>query len=101
MLRRRNYLPFGVLVDGRLVGYLLVRLFFPRRAVTGIWSLPNAYNRGFSQAAVQATGRFTRGEGLADYITVPIDNKYSLKGAQWAGWKIIRTNRRFHVLKYE
>lgn len=99
-LRRRSYLPFGIFHRGELVGYTLVRLFFPRRAVTGVWSLRSNHNRGFSQVAVKTTAEFTAREGLHDYVTVPIDNPHSLRGAQWAGWKIIRTNRRFHVLRH-
>jgi hypothetical protein len=99
-LRRSSYLPYGIFYRGELVGYTLVRLFFPGRAVTGVWSIPMNHNRGFSQVAVKTTAEFTLAEGLSDYVTVPVDNPYSLKGAQWAGWKIVRTNRRFHVLRH-
>ena len=99
-LRRASYLPFGIYHGGALVGYTLVRLFFPKRAVTGVWSIPSNHNRGFSQVAVKTTAEFTLAEGLHDYVTVPVDNPHSLRGAQWAGWKIIRTNRRFHVLRH-
>ena len=99
-LRRASYLPFGIFVDGELVGYTLVRFFFPWRAVHGVWSLPSHHNRGFSQMAVKKTSDFTGGEGLADFVTVPVDNIYSLQGAQWAGWRIVRSNRRFHVLRH-
>ncbi len=44
-LRRASYLPFGVFYEEQLVGYLLLRLFFPWRAVTAIWSLETAHNR--------------------------------------------------------
>lgn len=100
-LRRTSYLPFGLYHEGELIGYLLVRLFFPGRAVTGIWSLESAHNRGFSTRAVATTAGFTRHEGLADYITVPLDNEYSLRGALTAGWRIVRKNRRFYVLLHE
>lgn len=97
-LRRHSHLPFGIFHEGRLIGYVLIRLFFFRRAVSGIWSLPSHHNQGFNVAAVRASGRFTKSERLPDYATVPIGNDPSLLGAQAAGWKIIRTNRRFHVL---
>jgi hypothetical protein len=99
-LRRASYLPFGFFdAEGRLLGYVLVRLFFPFRAATGVWSLATNHARGISQAAVKATAEnVTAPAGLADYVTVPLDNVYSLRGAQWAGWRIVRTNRRFHVL---
>jgi len=100
-LRRRHYLPFGIFHQGRLVGYTLVRMFFPRRAATGVWSLPSNHNRGFSQMAVKTTAAFMKAEGFADYVTVPLDNVHSLRGAQWAGWRIVRTNRRAHVLRHE
>lgn len=99
VLRRTNHVPLGLFYEGRLVGYLLVRLFFPRRAVTAIWSLPVVHNKRFSVGSGLVTSAFTRAEGLDDYITVPLDNTYSLKAALGAGWRIIRTNRRFHVLK--
>jgi hypothetical protein len=99
-LHRASYLPFGIFEDGELVGYTLVRLFFPRRAVHGVWSLPSNYNRGFSQMAVRKTSEFTGAHGMTDYVTVPVDNVFSLRGAQWAGWEIIRSNRRFHVLRH-
>ena len=100
-LRRRSYLPFGLFHDGELVGYLLIRLFFPRRAATGIWSRELAHNKGFSTNAVATTAGFTSSEGIADYITVPLDNVYSLRGALTAGWRIVRKNRRFYVLLHE
>lgn len=100
-LRRRSYLPFGIFYGGELVGYLLLRLFFYRRAVTAIWSLDVAHNKRFSVNAGVITSAFTRAEGLADYITVPLDNLYSLKAALGAGWHIVRRNRRFYVLLHD
>lgn len=97
-LRRRSYLPFGISYEGELVGYLLLRLFFYRRAVTAIWSLEIAHNKRFSVNAGLVTSAFTRAERLADYITVPLDNVYSLKAALGAGWRVVRKNRRFYVL---
>jgi hypothetical protein len=97
-LRRSSYLPFGVEQDGKLVAYALVRLFFPRRAATGVWVHESAHATGLGQAAVKSTAGFTRAEGIADYVTVPLDNVHSLRGAKWAGWEVIRTNRHFHVL---
>jgi hypothetical protein len=99
-LLRRSYLPFGLFYQDRLVGYLLVRLFFPRRAVTAIWSLEIAHNKRFSLSCGVITSAFTSAEGLADYITVPLDNPYSLKAAEGAGWQILRKNRRFYVLRH-
>jgi hypothetical protein len=98
VLRRASYLPFGIFYEGELVGYVLVRYLAPRSAFTGVWSIPSVYNNGFSQAAVAATHPFMRSQWLFDYVTVPLDNVWSLQGAQWAGWRIIRSNKRFHVL---
>jgi hypothetical protein len=72
---------------------------FPRRAFTGVWTLPKHRNAGFSQAAVKRTGQFTDEEGVIDYVTVPLDNLPSLRGAQWAGWEPLRKNERFHLLR--
>jgi len=99
-LTRRSYLPWGIFVEGRLVGYLLLRLFFPRRAVTGIWTLPDTYNLGLAQESLRQTASFTTAEGLADYATVPVDNLNSVRVAVGAGWVILRSNRRFHVLRH-
>lgn len=98
-LRRRSYLPFGIFYEGKLQGYLLLRFFFPWRLVLGIWSLPELYNRGFSRSVVKVANDFSRREGIPHYCTVPLDNLYSLKTAQWAGFEIVRTNRRFYVLQ--
>ena len=100
-LRRRSYLPFGIFLGDRLVGYLLLRLFFPWRAVTGIWTLPETHNLGLAQVCLRRTGDFSRSEKLADYATVPVDNYNSLRVANGAGWRTLRTNRRFHVLRLE
>lgn len=99
-LRRASYLPFGIFVGDRLVGYLLLRLFFPRRAVTGIWTLRETHNLGLGQASLRQTAAFTGSERLADYATIPVDNPNSLRMATAAGWRILRTNRRFHVLRH-
>ena len=98
ILRRASYLPFGHFVEGRLIGYHLVRLFFPRRAATAAWFLRDYINLGLGSAGARETAAFTRKEGIADYITVPLDNPNSLRAAQAGGWEIVRTNSRFHVL---
>jgi hypothetical protein len=97
-LRRRSYLPFGIFIGDRMVGYLLLRLFFPWRVVTGIWTLPETHNIGLAQVCLRSTSDFTRGEKLANYATIPIDNHNSLQVALGAGWRQLRTNRRFHVM---
>ena len=97
-LDRASYLPFGIFVEEKLSGYLLLRLFYPSRAVTGIWTLPDTHNLGLGQEALRQTAAFTRSEGLPDYATIPIDNHNSLRMANAAGWQVIRTNKRFHVL---
>jgi RimJ/RimL family protein N-acetyltransferase len=99
-LRRRSYIPFGIFHDGELVGYLLLRLFFVKRAVLGIWSKASHQNRGFTKSATKAAAEWTRRNRVANYITVPLDNVYSLRVGLWAGWKILRSNSRFHVLLY-
>ena len=100
-LRRRSYLPFGIFVGERLVGYLLLRLFFPWRAVTGIWTLPETHNLKLGQTCLKVTASYSRSQKLADYATIAIDNPNSLRMANAAGWRTQRTNRRFHVLKLE
>jgi len=100
-LRRRSYLPFGIFVEGELAGYLLLRLFYPSRAVTGIWTLPNTHNLGLGQEALKQTAAFTHSEGLPDFATIPIDNENSVRMANAAGWKVIRVNSRFHVLQWD
>lgn len=100
-LRRRSYLPFGIFIGERLVGYLLLRLFFPWRAVTGIWTLPETHNLRIGQGTLRETAKFSRSQGLDDYATIAIDNPNSLRMANAAGWATIRTNRHFHVLKRE
>ena len=100
-LNRVSYLPFGIFVEEKLSGYLLLRLFYPSRAVTGIWTLPDTHNLGLGQEALRHTAAFTRSEDLPDYATIPIDNHNSLRMANAAGWKVIRTNKRFHVLLWQ
>lgn len=97
-LRRASYLPFGIFQEGKLIGYVLLRLFFLRRVVSGIWMIPDYHFARTGTAAVLAAGVFTRSEHIPDYVTIPVDNHPSLLGAQTAGWRIIRSNRRFHVL---
>jgi hypothetical protein len=98
VLRRRAYLPFGIFVKDDLIGYLLLRLFYPFRAVTGIWTRPRTHNLGIGQEALKHTGAFTRREGIPDYATIPVDNPNSVRMANAAGWQVIRTNKLFHVL---
>ena len=99
-LRRKSYLPLGVFHGEELAGYLLLRLFAPKRSVLGIWSKSTGHNRGFTKAATKAAAEFTREQGYPNYITVPLDNIYSLRVGLWAGWRVVRSNRRFHVLLY-
>jgi hypothetical protein len=98
LLAAPHCIPFGIWVQGRLMGYSLIRLFFPRRAVMGIWFLQSHATRGHGQIFSYATSRWTRSEGLPNFITVPRDNVASLRGAMLSGFRILRTNRRFHVL---
>ena len=100
-LTRFSYLPFGIFVEDELAGYLLLRLFYPSRAVTGIWTLPETHNLGLGQEALRQTAAFSRSEHLPDYATIPIDNHNSLRMANAAGWQVIRTNSRFHVLLWQ
>jgi len=100
-ISRMSYLPFGWFDGERLVGYLLVRLFFPKRAATGVWMLTECFNSGLGTLGVDTTGTFTTSEGFDDYITVPLDNIASLRGAVTAGWRIQRKNKRFYVLLRE
>jgi hypothetical protein len=97
-LRRRSYLPFGIFIGDRMVGYVLLRMFFPWRVVTGIWTLPETHNLGLAQLCLRQTCDFSRSRGIDNYCTVPIDNHNSLRVALGVGWRILRTNRRFHVL---
>jgi hypothetical protein len=99
-LRRKSYLPLGIFHGDDLVGYLLLRLFAPKRAVLGIWSLSAYQNRGLTTAACVAAAEFTRVHGYPNFITVPIDNVFSLRVGLAVGWKLLRTNSRFHVLRY-
>jgi hypothetical protein len=98
-LRRPSHLPFGLFRDGEPVGYCLVRLAAPRRCFTGVWTFPVPENAGLSRAAVRCTGRFVDAHGIEAYVTVPLDNTASRKGAEWAGWRVIRQNRLFYVLR--
>ena len=43
----------------------------------------------------------TRAEGLPNFITIPRDNVPSLATALSCGWRLIRTNRGFHVLVHD
>jgi hypothetical protein len=97
-LARRSYIPLGVFVDDALVGYILLRLFFFRRAVTGIWMLASTHNARIGRHTLLEAVKFLRAERIPNYCTIPIDNEPSLRIAHWCGWKIVRTNRRFHVL---
>ena len=97
-LRRRSYVPIGIFVDDCLVGYILLRLFFPRRAVTGIWMLASTHNAKLGRRTLQEAVDFLRREDLANYCTIPLDNTPSIKIAHACGWRIVRTNQRFHVL---
>jgi hypothetical protein len=102
VLRQSNCLPFGIFDEqGALGGYLLLRFFFPWRVTSGVWSFPAFGGRGLTQAGLRVTAELSREAGLADYITVPVGHNASLGAATGAGWKVIRTNRRFHVLLNE
>lgn len=98
-LRRPSYLPFLILRDDEAVGYALVRLIFPNRCFSGVWTLPAPENAGFGRAGILRTGRLTDAEGIIAYVTVPLDNAPSKKGAEWAGWSVVGQNQRFWLLR--
>lgn len=98
-LRRRSYLPFGIFVEGRMIGYILLRLFFFRRAVTGIWMLASTHSAGVGRHTLLQSVEFLKRERLPNYCTIPLGNEPSLRIAYWCGWRVIRTNRHFDVLK--
>jgi hypothetical protein len=98
-LRRRSYIPIGIFVEGELIGYILLRIFFFRRAVTGIWMLASTHGAGIGRHTLYESVSFLEREGLPNYCTIPIGNEPSLRIAHWCGWRIIRTNRFFNVLK--
>ena len=100
-LARSSYLPYGIWIDGELKGYILLRMFFFRRAVTGIWMLASTHSGRVGRHTLNTTVDFLRREKVPNYCTIPIDNEPSLRIAHWCGWRVIRTNRRFHVLRVE
>lgn len=100
-LRRSSYITLGVFQGGELGGYLLLRLFAPKRSVLGIWSRSDAQNQGFTKIAIRHAAEFTTAHGFPNYITVPVDNVYSLRASMWAGWRVVRSNPRFHVLLFQ
>jgi RimJ/RimL family protein N-acetyltransferase len=97
-LARQSYTPYGIFVDGEMIGYVLHRFFLPRRMVTGIWMVTSSHNAGIGRVALVESMRWLGEARLDTYCTVPIDNLPSLRIAQVAGFRLIRTNRRFHVL---
>jgi hypothetical protein len=99
-LHRKSYLPLGLFHDGELVGYLLLRLFAPKRVVLGIWSVQSYQNRGLTTVACVAAANFTQANGYPNFVTIPLDNTYSLRVVLTVGWKMQRTNSRFHLLRY-
>jgi hypothetical protein len=99
VLRRRSHLPFGIFVSGELIGYILLRLFFFRRAVTGIWMLASTHSASIGRHTLLTSVEFLKREGLPNYCTIPLGNEPSLRIAHWCGWRVIRTNRHFDVLK--
>lgn len=98
-LARRSYLPLGIFLGGRMTGYILLRLFFFRRAVTGIWMLATTHGAGIGRRTLLESVEFLKREGLPNYCTIALENRTSLRMAYWCGWRVIRTNRRFDVLK--
>jgi hypothetical protein len=98
-LGRRSYLPIGIFVEGRMIGYILLRLFFFRRAVTGIWMLASTHSVGVGRHTLLQSVEFLKSERLPNYCTIPLGNEPSLRIAHWCGWRVIRTNRHFNVLK--
>ena len=102
VLTAPHCLPLGVDdEEGRLVGYSLIRLFFPRRAVMGLWLLRKVHTQGFGNAAAFATTLLTRAEGLPNFVTIPRENLPSLATVLSCGWQLLRTNRGFHVLVHD
>jgi hypothetical protein len=99
VLRRRSHIPIGIFVEDELIGYILLRLFFFRRAVTGIWMLASTHSAGIGRHTLYESVKFLEREGLPNYCTIPLGNEPSLRIAYWCGWRVIRTNRRFDVLK--
>jgi len=99
VLRRRNHLPLGIFVEEEMIGYILLRLFFFRRAVTGIWMLASTHSAGVGRHTLLTSVEFLKREGLPNYCTIPLGNEPSMRIAHWCGWRVIRTNRRFNVLK--
>ena len=99
VLRRRSHLPFGIFVEGELIGYILLRLFFLRRAVTGIWMLASTHSAGVGRHTLLTSVEFLKRERLPNYCTIPLGNEPSMRIAHWCGWRVVRTNRCFHVLK--
>jgi hypothetical protein len=98
-LGRQSYVPLGIFWEDELVGYVLVRLFFFRRAVNGIWMLPAVHGQGLGKRSLWVSAKVPGSEAMAGYCTIPLGNEPSVRSALWCGYEIIRTNRRFHVLK--
>ena len=98
-LARRSYIPIGIFVEGEMIGYILLRLFFFRRIVTGIWMVASTHGGGIGRYTLNESVNFVRAEGIPNYCTIPLGNDPSLRIAYWCGWRVIRTNSRFDVLR--
>jgi len=98
-LARSSYVPLGIFWRDELVGYVLVRFFFLRRAVNGIWMLPLSHGKSFGKHSFWVSCRYLHDLGLPAYCTIPLGNTPSIHTAWWSAYEIVRTNHHFHVLK--
>jgi len=100
-LKRQSYIPLGIFLNGSLEGYLLIRFFFPRRAVAGIWIFPSLHGKKYGRDAFWVSTCFLRACDLPAYCTIPIGNTPSVNTAKASGYEVLRTNSRFHVLRVD
>ncbi len=99
VFRRPSYFSYRVEGSGQFMGYVLIRVFAPARAVFAIWLKPDQRGGGVGKVIAPTMVENIKKQRLTPYVTVTKDNEASLRMCLHAGYKIVRELPTFYVMK--
>ncbi len=98
ILSMKSHIAMGIFHEGKFVGYLLMRLFFPKRNVVAI-GIRKDHQLGLGKKMTKEANSILKRHGFNCYATVDKSNLSSLKGAQRIGYKIVGETEDFYLLR--
>jgi len=99
LLKKRACFALGVFDGQRMVGYGLIRFFFPKRAVPTTWVIDEYKGKGIGGALLTLEIDLIRESGFTVFTTVAKDNIVALNNNKKRGLRVVLETDSFYVFR--